>query len=98
MERYKLELNGGEPDIEPAMDGTFVFYDDAIAAVAAERERWIAACREVGIQHAATGREMLRAAHFSEAVGRVQLLVGGPNVEVQPGATVLRCDSAGTPS
>lgn len=50
------------------------------AAIAAERERWLSACRGVRVIHAETGRENLRAAHFSEAISLVQMKALTPNV------------------
>jgi hypothetical protein len=54
---------------------------DVATMVAAERERWLTACRAVSLQHALTGAEHLRAAHFSEAIARLQVAVAEwPNV------------------
>ena len=50
----------------------------AAEQVAAERERWLSACSGVCVIHAETGREMLRAAHFSEAISLVQMKAMAP--------------------
>ena len=38
MDRYKEDLNHGEPWMEPDPEGMWVMYDDAMAAIEAERE------------------------------------------------------------
>lgn len=48
---------------------------ETIERCAAECERWMAACEMVSLQHAMTGAENLRAAHFSEAIARLKLAV-----------------------
>ncbi len=44
LQRYTATTNHGEPWIEPDPDGDLVMYEDARAAVAAEREACAALC------------------------------------------------------